>query len=109
MIRPLADRIVVQPLDPPLSTTLTVVQLGRDGRHTRGKILATGPGKRADSGMLVPLECKVGDIIHFTDAFKFPIILDHGLKCLILQEADIAGVEEDGRYATGVANTQQAA
>ena len=83
MIRPLADRIVVEPLDPPLSTTLAVVVLGREGRHTRGKIIACGP-KATD--------CQPGQIIHFTDTFKFPVIMDHGLKRLILQEADIAGI-----------------
>ena len=92
MIRPLRDRIVVEPLDPPLSLVLEVIQLGKEGRHVLGRIIACGP--KAE-------DCKPGDIIHFTDLFKFPIILDHGQKRLILQEADIAGIEEDGFYDEG--------
>ncbi len=83
MIRPLRDRIVVEPFDPPLSQTLQVIQF--EEKNARGKILETGPKAQ---------DCKPGDIIHFTDLFKFPIILDQGMKRLILQEADICAIEE---------------
>lgn len=87
MIRPLRDRIVVQPLDQPYEGMIHLVKL--DNKVSRGKILACGP--KAE-------DCKPGEIIHFTDIFKFPVIIDHGVKVLILQEADIAGVEEEGSY-----------
>ena len=90
MIRPLADRILVEPLDPPLSTVLHVIEQGREGRHTRGRIIACGPKAQ---------DCQVGDIIHFTDLFKFPLIMDHGQKRLILQEADICGIEEEWSHS----------
>ncbi len=87
MIRPLRDRIVVKPLDEPYLGLIHLVKL--DDKISRGVILACGP-KATD--------CKPGDIIQFTDIFKFPPIIDHGVKCLILQEADIAGIEEEGSY-----------
>mgnify|MGYP001614527699 CR=1 FL=1 len=43
-------------------------------------------------------DCKPGEVIQFTDTFKFPTVLDYGVKLLILQEADIAGIEEEGSY-----------
>lgn len=100
MLRPLADRIVVEPLDEPLSTILQVIQLGREGRHSRGRIIAVGPKVKFEGGYLDrgPDDSKVGDIIHFTDAFKFPLIIDHGQKLHILQEADIAAIEEPGMF-----------
>lgn len=87
MIRPLADRIVVEPLDEPLSRVIKVIRMGNEGRHQRARILACGP-KASD--------CKVGDVIHFTDLFKFPEVIYKGQKVLFLQEADICGIEEEG-------------
>lgn len=84
MIRPLRDRIVVKPLEKPLSTVIAVVQ--HDAKTTRGEVLEIGP--KANWGV------RPGDVIHFTDAFKFPVILDHGEKRLILQEADVCFIED---------------
>lgn len=97
MIRPLRDRIVVEPLDQPLSTIIQVVQHGREGKHHRGRVVAVGPQVKFDDGKYRPRgphDSKVGDVIQFTDIFKFPVIVEHGQKRLILQEADICGIEE---------------
>lgn len=96
MIRPLRDRIVVEPLDEPLSTILVVVEHGREGKHARGRVIAVGPEVKFDDFVRRRSEgdAQVGDIIHFTDIFKFPVILDHGDKRLILQEADVCFIEE---------------
>lgn len=97
MIRPLRDRIVVEPLDEPLSGVLQVVRFGREGKHARGRVVAVGPMVKFDDDRLRKRgqhDSKVGDVIQFTDVFKFPVILDHGQKRLILQEADICGIEE---------------
>lgn len=85
MIRPLADRIVVAPIEVPLSTMLEVVRF-KDANNTRGEVIAIGP--KANWGV------QPGDVIHFTDAFKFPVILDQGEKRLILQEADVCFIED---------------
>jgi hypothetical protein len=37
---------------------------------------------------------QVGDVIHFTDIFKFPVIEQDGERLLILQEADVCFIEE---------------
>lgn len=97
MIRPLRDRIVVEPLDQPLSTILHVVEHGREGKHHRGRVVAVGPSVKFDDGKYRPRgthDSKVGDLIQFTDIFKFPVIMDRGEKRLILQEADICGIEQ---------------
>jgi co-chaperonin GroES (HSP10) len=84
MIRPLRDRIVVRPLDEPESSVLHVVRF--EEKHYRGEVIAIGPD--------VKWGTRIGDVIRFTDIFKFPVIMDRGVKCLILQEADIFGIEE---------------
>lgn len=95
MIRPLRDRIVVEPLDEPLSSALLVVQFGREGKHQRGRIVAVGPQVKFDEVVRKrsASDSQVGDVIQFTDAFKFPVVMDHGKKRLILQEADICAIE----------------
>jgi co-chaperonin GroES (HSP10) len=84
MIRPLRDRMVVKPIDEPLSSTLQVVQF--DKKMHRGEVMAIGPG--------VIWGTRVGDVIQFTDIFKFPAITHEGVRYLILQEADIFFIEE---------------
>lgn len=96
MIRPLRDYIVVEPLEEKLSSVIEVVRLGREGKHARGRIVAVGPQVKFDDHLHSRSETDshVGDVIQFTDIFKFPVIVDRGEKRLILQEADICGIEE---------------
>lgn len=96
MIRPLADRIVVRALDIPLSSVLQVVELGREGKHHRGEVLAVGPRVKFDERMRPRTEtdAHVGDVIHFTDLFKFPVVEVEGERLLIMQEADVCFIEE---------------
>ncbi len=96
MIRPLRDRLLVKPLDEPLSTVLEVIHDSK-GKHSRGEVLAVGPSVKFDEDRFRPRqECDVqpGDLIHFTDIFKFPVVEDQGQKLLMLQEADVCFIEE---------------
>lgn len=86
MIRPLRDRMVVRPLkEAPLSELLQIVRLG-EPKFTRAEVVAIGPK--------VTWGTKVGDTIQFTDNFKFPVVEHDGERLLILQEADVCGIEE---------------
>jgi chaperonin GroES len=92
VIRPLRDYIVVRPLEVVESAIIQVVQLDR--KPARGEVMAVGPGKRNKRGGYVPWGARVGDIIQFTDVCKYPAIDYHGVRLLLLQEADICGIEE---------------
>lgn len=94
MIRPLRDRIVIKPIDEKLSTVLEVVQF--DKKVHRGEVLAVGPSVKFDevSRPRGPTDAQVGDTVRFTEIYKFPDIIDHGERVLILQEADICFIEE---------------
>lgn len=95
MIRPLRDHIVVKPLDEPLSSVLEVVQFQK--KDSRGEIIAVGPSVKVKEERYRPRiagDAAVGDVIHFTDIFKFPVIIDQGDRRLILQEADVQFIEE---------------
>jgi co-chaperonin GroES (HSP10) len=86
MIRPLRDRLVVRPLENPLSSVIQIIEHTDPGKHRRGEVLAIGPE--------VAWGTNVGDVIHFTDLFKFPVIEQDGERLLILQEADVCFIEE---------------
>lgn len=78
--------MVVKPLEAePLSSIIQVVYLNEQ-RPIRAEVLAIGPK--------VKWGTKVGDVVQFTDILKFPELIDHGTRVLILQEADVCFVEE---------------
>ena len=58
-----------------------------------GRIVAAGPGRRLDSGDLVPLEVKVGDKVLYAKYSGTEVKLD-GKEYLIVREADILAVME---------------
>ncbi len=95
MIRPLRDRIVVRPMDVPLSTVIEVIQHKDSDKHHRGQVLAVGPQVKFDEKYRARAssDIQVGDIVHFADNFKFPAIDMDGQRLHILQEADVCFVE----------------
>lgn len=93
MIRPLRDRLVIEPLDEPLSSILHVVC---ERNHHRGRVLEVGPSVKFNDRFRprAPHDTQVGDIVQFTDVMRFPVIMDHGAKRLIIQEADVLFIEQ---------------
>lgn len=63
-IRPLEDRVVVSPLEAEEKTSggIFIPEAAKE-KPQRGKVLAVGPGKRTDSGELIPLTVAVGDVV----------------------------------------------
>ncbi|HMU36850.1 MAG TPA: co-chaperone GroES, partial [Marmoricola sp.] len=61
-IKPLEDRIVVQPLDAEQTTAsgLVIPDTAKE-KPQEGEVVAVGPGKVDDNGKRVPLELKKGD------------------------------------------------
>ena len=80
------DHILVRPLPDPRSDILHVIHAERSGY---GEIVAVGPGKLDKKGRRIPLQLRVGERVRY-GRFDFPPYED----CLILQEADVAGVVE---------------
>jgi co-chaperonin GroES (HSP10) len=60
--------------------------------HSRGKVVAVGPGKRED-GKVFPLDVKAGDTVLFAKYGGTEIKLD-GEDHLILREDDVLGIVE---------------
>ncbi len=88
-IRPLDDRVVVQPVDAE-STTAGGIVLPDSAREKpqRGTVLAVGPGKLLDNGNRGTLSVAVGDIVIYGKYGGSEVEVD-GEEVKILRESDI--------------------
>lgn len=95
-LRPLADRVVVQPLEEETTTASGIVLPdSAKEKPQKGEILAVGPGKRDDSGKVIPLDVSVGDVVLFAKYGGTEIKLGGDEKVLIMRESDILAIIED--------------
>ncbi len=95
MLRPLRDYIVVKPFERHDSNIIHVIT---NRRMVRGEVIAVGNGRyerpEKDMNKRV-LDVKVGDVINFGETpLKFPVYEDNNEKYWILQESDIAFIEQ---------------
>jgi chaperonin GroES len=96
--RPLHDRVVLRRLDGEEKTKggIIIPDTVKE-KPQEGEVIAVGPGARDESGKLVPLDLKVGDIVLFGKWSGTEIKID-GNELLIMKESDVMGVIE-GRKA----------
>jgi chaperonin GroES len=94
-IRPLGDRVVVEPIEQEdvTATGLLLPETAKE-KPQQGLIVAAGNGKRDDDGKRIDLDVKVGDKILFAKYAGTEIKINNK-KLLIMKEADILGVIEN--------------
>ena len=92
--RPLHDRIVVKRIDAEEKSAggIIIPDTAKE-KPSQGEVLAVGPGARDDSGKLVALDVKVGDIVLFGKWSGSEVKLD-GEDLLIMKESDVMGIIE---------------
>lgn len=93
-LEPLGDRMLVRPIKQAEMTAGGVVlpEQARE-RSQRGRVLAVGPGRRAEmTGELVPLPVEVGDVVHFSKYGGTELTVGDEVL-LVLREADVLGRE----------------
>ena len=90
-IRPLADRIVVKPLEETeqMRGGLYIPDTAKE-KPQQGEIVAVGPG-RFDEGKRVPMDVKVGDKVLYGKYSGTEVTID-GEQLLILRESDVLAV-----------------
>ena len=88
-LRPLDDRIVVEPLEAEETTPGGIVlpDTAKE-KPQRGKVLAVGPGRLMDSGKRTELSVAVGDEVIFGHYSGTDIELE-GKELKILRESDV--------------------
>lgn len=98
-IRPLSDRIVVQPREVETRTAggIVIPDTADKDKPIEGLVLAIGNGKYDVNGKLLPLQVKVGDKILFGKYAGTNVKLD-GNEYLVMREEDVMGVLEEQFY-----------
>lgn len=93
-IRPLDDRLVVQPFEAEERTAGGIV-LPDSAREKpqQGKVIAVGPGKLLDSGERGEMSVKVGDAV-FYGKYSGTNVEVNGEDYVILRESDILAVQD---------------
>jgi chaperonin GroES len=88
-LRPLDDRIVVQPLEAEEKTSggILLPDTAKQ-KPQRGKIIAAGPGKLSETGHRLELSVKVGDQVLYGKYAGNEVEVD-GKEYKILRETDI--------------------
>jgi chaperonin GroES len=90
VLKPLEDRIVVQPLEAETTTAsgLVIPDTAKE-KPQQGEVLAVGPGRRSDTtGELIPMDVKVGDLVVYSKYGGTEITVD-AEDLLILTSRDV--------------------
>ncbi|MCB9757265.1 MAG: co-chaperone GroES [Candidatus Omnitrophica bacterium] len=97
-LQPLADRIIVKPLDA-IEKTKGGILLPETAKEKpqEGKIVAVGKGKLLDNGSVHAPEVKVGDRILYGKYSGSEITTTEGEDLLIMREDDILAVFKDAK------------
>jgi chaperonin GroES len=93
--RPLHDRVVVERIDPEAKSAggIIIPDTAKE-KPSQGEIIAVGPGGRDESGMLIPIDLKVGDRVLFGKWSGTEVKID-SVDYLIMKESDVMGVIEE--------------
>ena len=90
-IKPLADRVVVQPLEveEQKSGSIIIPDTAKE-KPQEGKVVAVGPGK-VENGDKVPMEVKVGNKVLYGKYSGTEVTVDDK-EYLIMRESDILAI-----------------
>ena len=88
-LQPLEDRIVVRPAQAEATTAsgLVIPDTAKE-KPQQGEVLAVGPGRRSDTGDLIPLDIAVGDTVVYSKYGGTEITVE-GEDLLILNARDV--------------------
>ena len=97
-LRPLADRVVVEPLEQEETFAdgqLVLPETAKE-KPQQGKVLAIGEGRLDENGNRIPMDVTVGDKVLYAKYGGTEVKID-GEKLLILKESDILAIIEYGK------------
>jgi chaperonin GroES len=93
-LRPLHDKVLVKRTEEDeTSSGGIILSAAAKEKPSQGEVISVGPGKKLESGDLVPDNVKAGDTVIFGQYGGNEVKLD-GEDYLILSESDIFGVIE---------------
>jgi chaperonin GroES len=91
-IKPLADRVVIEPLEETeeMRGGLYIPDTAKE-KPQQGTVIAVGPGRRTDQGELIEVELKKGNKILYGKYSGTEVTVD-GTEYLIVRETDVLAV-----------------
>jgi chaperonin GroES len=91
-IKPLSDRVVVEPLEADEKTSggIYLPDTAKE-KPQMGKILAVGPGKVSDAGEKIPMEVKANDKVLYGKYSGTDVTIE-GKDYLIMRESDVLAI-----------------
>ncbi len=94
VLKPLADRVVVKPIEAEEKTKGGIVlpDTAKD-KPQEGEVIAVGTGRILDNGTKLPLEVKVGDRVVYSKYSGSEIKID-GEEYLIIRESDVLAIRQ---------------
>ncbi len=95
-IKPLMDNILIEPVEQAEQTEGGIIlpKTADKDRPEQGKVVAVGPGKKNDSGEIIPVELKEGQKVLFTKYGPTEIKVDDKEYLIAKQEDILAVIEE---------------
>lgn len=91
-VKPLADRVLVEALEAAEKTAGGIyIPDNAKEKPQKGKVIAAGPGKASDTGSIVKMEVKVGDVILYGKYSGTEVTVE-GKEYLIMRESDILAI-----------------
>jgi chaperonin GroES len=93
-LKPLGDRVVVEPIEQEEMTAsgLVLPETAKE-KPQKGTVVAAGPGARDEDGKRVALDVTVGETVLFAKYAGTEFKVD-GKKLLILKESDLLAIVE---------------
>ena len=91
-VKPLADRVIVRPLEPEEKTAGgIIIPDNAKEKPQKGEVVAVGNGKIADSGQLIEMTLKAGDKVLYGKYSGTEVAVD-GEDLLIMRESDVLAI-----------------
>lgn len=91
-VKPLADRVIVRPLEAEEKTSGgIIIPDNAKEKPQRGEVVAVGPGKVSDNGQLVKPEVKKGDKVLYGKYSGTEVTIEK-TDYLIMRESDLLAV-----------------
>jgi chaperonin GroES len=94
-LKPLGDRLVVKPVEQEEQTAsgIFLPETAKE-KPQQGKVVASGPGARKESGERIPMDVVVDDKVLYAKYAGTSIKLE-GDEYLILKESDVLAIVQD--------------
>jgi chaperonin GroES len=91
-IKPLHDRVAIKPMPQEDKTAggIIIPDTAKE-KPMRGEVVAVGSGGKTDSGTVIPLDVKIGDIVLFGKWGGTEVKIN-GQEIVIMKESDILAI-----------------